>query len=61
MTRLPDGSWKRDSTSFGVYSSAGDYYLRQAVDRDGKPGPYFDQWVKDRAGEPFMYGKRVFP
>ncbi len=60
MTRLPDGSWERKSTTFGVDSPIGNYCLRQAVDGEGEPGPYYNQWLKDQAGEPFMYGQKVF-
>jgi hypothetical protein len=61
MSRLPDGSWDRASTTLGIDSSVGFYVLRQAVDGEGKPGPYFEQWLKDQSGEPFMYGEKVFP
>lgn len=59
MTLQPDGSWARYSSSFGIISPSGVYTLRQAVDGEGKPGPYWEGWLKDRGGEDFLYGDRI--
>jgi hypothetical protein len=61
LSRLPDGSWDRVTKTLGVPSSIATYKLRQVVSGEGKPGPYFNQWLKARGGEPFMYGVRVSP
>lgn len=59
MTLQPDGSWARYSTSFGVPSEVGIYTLRQAVDGEGNPGPYWEGWLKDQGGDDFLYGVTV--
>lgn len=58
MTLEPDGSWYRYSSTLGVPSTFGLYTLRQAVDGEGKPGPYWESWLKARGGKDFVYGEK---
>ncbi len=59
MYRKVDGSWFRDSSFFGFKSSVGLYTLRQAINGEGKPGPYWDHWLKDQDGQPFLYAEKL--
>lgn len=55
MTQTADKSWERVSRSFGVPEPDGDYLLLNIVTGDGKPGKFFDDWVKARGGQPIYY------
>jgi hypothetical protein len=55
MELMPDGSWLRKSTTLGIPTPSGEYYLRSVVTGDGKPGPYYDQFLKSREGRPFIH------
>eukprot|EP00884_Botryococcus_braunii_P017898 jgi/Botrbrau1/4792/Bobra.0325s0014.1 len=62
MSLLSDGSWERTSTSIGLPEPDGNYVLRHIVNGEGKPGPYYDDWVKARGGQPFHYiAERLYP
>ena len=56
---VPDGSWLRTTYTAGIYTPSGNYHLRSVITGDGKPGPYFDGWVKFRDGKPFVYIEQV--
>jgi hypothetical protein len=58
MQLLPDGSWKRESSTLGIPNQSGQYTLRRVVDGKGHRAPFFDNWVKARGGRPFMYVDR---
>lgn len=58
---LPDSRWLRRSTSFFIDTPSADYMWHQIVTGDGKPGRWYNEWVKERAGKPFMYLERVYP
>lgn len=55
MASLPEDSWQRVSSFFGVPSKLGKYELRQLVFGSGMPGPYFPQWLLSRSGRPVLY------
>lgn len=54
MSLLPDGSWYRSSQTLGVEAPDGNYYLRQILTGEGRPGKYFDDWLKARGGQPIQ-------
>lgn len=54
MALLPDGSWDRRSRTFGMDAPDANYYLRLVVDGGGRPGKYYDDWVKARGGTPIQ-------
>ncbi len=61
MELLPDGSWLRKSRTFGLPEPDGDYILKPIVTGDGKPGKFYDEWVKDMGGQDFLYLEKIFP
>eukprot|EP00884_Botryococcus_braunii_P013961 jgi/Botrbrau1/22566/Bobra.176_1s0002.1 len=58
-TLLPDNRWLRRSWTSGIDTPAGNYIWHQIVTGDGKPGRWYDDWVKWRAGKPFAYIVKV--
>jgi hypothetical protein len=63
MSLQPDGSWYRESRLlFNLFDSpTGRYTFRKIVDGQGKPGPFFEEWVAARNGFPTLYPVQVFP
>ncbi len=59
MALQPDGSWRRKTVTFGIPTPSGDYTLRNIITGTGEKGKYFDAWVKDRNGRPFVYADRI--
>jgi hypothetical protein len=66
MSLQPNGDWKRRTKILGFPEGDGFYLLRTVVDGEGKPGPAYDDWVKQgdeggQGGPNFLYLERFSP
>lgn len=58
---LPENRWLRRSKAFGIDTPTGNYKWHQIVTGDAKPGRWYNEFVKERAGKPFMYLEKIYP
>lgn len=63
MALQPDGTWYRESKVFFnlIDSPAGRYTFKNIIDGEGKPGPFFNEWVAARNGSPTRIPLQVLP